>query len=113
MTKSAEMLQEFDRSFLSCIGVCLSKSRWVSPYSSFSFRFQGKHAFDSQFLCSDGLWGANRSDEREIRKTLAAFYERDRQYRTVSSWNCAQSFHSGILFEPLHQFRRLLIHNMA
>src|SRR6516162_5435810 len=72
-----------------------------------------KHALDPQFLCGDGLWRTNRRDKRKIRKTLVVFYERDRQCRTVSPRNRAQTFNSWILFKFVQQFHCLLIHNMA
>jgi hypothetical protein len=54
-----------------------------------TFGFEWKHALDPQFLCGYGYRHTNRRDERKIRKTLAAFYESDRQYRTMSPWNRA------------------------
>ena len=66
--------------------------RWIRPHIEiflFTSGFDWKHALDPQFLCRNGLRCTNRRDQRKIRKTLAAFYERDRQYRTMSPWNRA------------------------
>jgi hypothetical protein len=60
--------------------------RWLVRIEIFLFTsgLDWKHALDPQFLCGNGLRCTNRRDERKIRKTLTAFYERDRQYRTMS-----------------------------